>query len=70
MSKNKFSRQQIANAKAVRTERIALGSDVLLKHVDECFQGISGFMPPKGGCTQLTDDEVKAALEYMIRDSQ
>lgn len=56
--------------KAAWAERITQGTDVLFKHVIEGFQGKSGFMPPKGGFAQLTDDEVKAALQYMIQNSQ
>lgn len=51
-------------------ERIVQGEDVLFKHALEGFQGKSGFMPPKGGFTQLTDDEVKAALQYIVQNSQ
>jgi len=29
-----------------------------------------GYMPPKGGFTTLDDDEVKAAVAYMVPASQ
>ena len=29
-----------------------------------------GKMPPKGGNMQLSDDEVKAAVEYMVEKSK
>ena len=44
--------------------RIAQGKDVLYKHALEGFTGAKGMMPPRGGST-MTDDEVKAAVDYM-----
>lgn len=35
------------------------------------FTGASGMpMPPKGGNTALSDDEVKAAVDYMISQAE
>ncbi len=51
-------------------ERIAQGDDVLLKHAIEGYQGKTGYMPAKGGFAHLSDDDVKAALEYMVQNSQ
>lgn len=45
--------------------RIAQGNDVLYKHALEGFTGAKGMMPPRGTGTSLTDDEVKAAVNYM-----
>nr|WP_113907222.1 cytochrome c5 family protein [Aliidiomarina celeris] len=44
--------------------RIAQGMDVLLDH------SINGFnaMPPRGTCMNCSDDEILAAIEYMISD--
>lgn len=50
--------------------RIEQGMDVLLEHAVNGYQGESGFMPPKGGRTDLSDDEVKAAVEYMVESSR
>lgn len=50
--------------------RIAQGLDVLKQHSIEGFTGSAGFMPPKGGRTDLTDDEVKAAVVYMVEQAQ
>ncbi|MFN2309413.1 MAG: cytochrome c5 family protein [Gammaproteobacteria bacterium] len=50
--------------------RIAQGMDVLVKHSIEGFKGSVGFMPPKGGFISLSDDEVKAAVAYMVSQSQ
>ena len=49
--------------------RIAQGKDVLYKHAIEGFTGAKGMMPPRGGGTALTDDEVKAAVDYMVEKS-
>lgn len=46
--------------------RIAQGKDTLYVHAIDGFQGASGVMPAKGGNTSLSDDEVKAAVDYMI----
>ncbi|HEY8904577.1 MAG TPA: c-type cytochrome [Rhodoferax sp.] len=45
--------------------RIAQGNDVLYKHALEGFQGTKGQMPARGANAALTDDEVKAAVNYM-----
>jgi cytochrome c5 len=50
--------------------RIAQGMDVLNKHAIEGFTGAKGQMPPKGGSTTLSDDEVKAAVKYMTDASR
>lgn len=56
--------------KANWAPRIAQGMDTLVKHALEGFKGSVGFMPPKGGFATLTDDEVKAAVAYMVSKSQ
>ena len=45
---------------------IADGVDVLAQNATK---GV-GKMPPKGGNMQLSDDEVKAAVGYMVEKSQ
>jgi cytochrome c5 len=49
--------------------RIAQGKDILYKHAMEGFTGSKGVMPARGGSTTLTDDEVKAAVDYMADQS-
>lgn len=49
--------------------RIAQGKDVLYKHALEGFTGEKGNMPARGGASALTDDEVKAAVDYMVEKS-
>jgi cytochrome c5 len=46
--------------------RIALGVDTLVKHAIEGYTGSSGMMPAKGGNPSLTDEQVKATVEWMI----
>ncbi|PSJ80461.1 c-type cytochrome [Neisseria iguanae] len=48
-------------------ERIAQGKDTLYKHSIEGFTGKKGMMPAKGGNPSLTDDEIKAAVDYMVK---
>ncbi|MFZ2828421.1 c-type cytochrome, partial [Hydrogenophaga sp.] len=49
--------------------RIAQGKDTLYKHAVEGFTGAKGMMPPRGGGNALTDDELKAAVDYMVAQS-
>lgn len=56
--------------KANWAPRIAQGNDLLYQHAIEGFKGAVGYMPPKGGFTALTDDEVKAAVDYMVSQNQ
>ena len=49
--------------------RIAQGKETLYKHAIEGFTGQKGMMPPRGGGASLTDDEVKAAVDYMVGKS-
>lgn len=50
--------------------RIAQGSDLLYKHAIEGFTGAKGVMPARGGNASLSDDEVKAAVEFMVAQSR
>jgi cytochrome c5 len=50
--------------------RIAQGNDMLYQHAIEGFTGQSGFMPAKGARMDLSDDEVRAAVDYMVEQSQ
>lgn len=51
--------------------RVAQGMDVLYSHALNGFTGSSGIpMPAKGGNPALSDDEVKAAVDYMVSNSQ
>lgn len=48
--------------------RIEKGMDVLTDHAINGFQGDAGFMPAKGGRVDLSDEEVVAAVEYMVEE--
>lgn len=50
-------------------DRIAQGIDVLKQHALEGYTGSTGFMPAKGGRLDLSDEEVAAAVEYMVNES-
>jgi cytochrome c5 len=50
--------------KAAWAPRIKQGADTLYTHAIKGFQGKMGMMPPKGG-SSASDDEVKAAVDYM-----
>lgn len=49
--------------------RISQGTEVLYKHSIEGFTGAKGVMPPRGGFMALSDDEVRAAVDYMVGES-
>jgi cytochrome c len=50
--------------------RIGQGADTLYAHAINGFQGGSGMMPAKGGFMQLSDDEVKSAVDHMMEQSR
>jgi cytochrome c5 len=56
--------------KAAWAPRIAQGMETLNKHAIEGFQGKAGYMPPKGGRTDLSDQSVVNAVEYLVSQSQ
>lgn len=55
--------------KAAWADRIKQGQNVLYEHAIKGFQGKAGMMPPKGG-SAASDDEVKAAVDYMAAASK
>ncbi len=55
---------------AAWAERIAKGMETLNKNAINGFTGEAGMMPAKGGLSSLSDDEVKAAMEYMVAQSK
>ncbi|HEX2138478.1 MAG TPA: c-type cytochrome [Woeseiaceae bacterium] len=50
--------------------RIEQGMEVLVEHAISGYQGETGFMPPKGGRMDLSDEEVAAAVEYIVSEVQ
>ena len=51
--------------KAAWGPRVAQGEKTMVQHAITGFQGKTGVMPPKGGSTDLTDDEVHRAVVYL-----
>lgn len=52
--------------KGLWSTRMAQGTDLLVKHAIDGYRGENGIMPAKGGNLALTDEQVKAAVEFMI----
>ena len=46
--------------------RVAQGIDVLNDHAINGYTGSVGYMPAKGGRVDLSDEEVAAAVQYMV----
>jgi cytochrome c5 len=55
--------------KAVWAPRIKQGAPVLYEHALKGFTGKAGMMPAKGG-SAASDDEVKAAVDYMVSSAK
>ncbi|MGE3849025.1 MAG: cytochrome c5 family protein [Gammaproteobacteria bacterium] len=53
--------------KAAWESRVAKGIDVLHGSAINGFMGSAGMMPPKGGRPDIADDDIKAAVDYMIQ---
>lgn len=56
----------VLDDKAAWGPRIAQGEETLLRHAIDGFTGEHGFMPPRGGNPALTDEQVKAAVDWMM----
>lgn len=50
--------------------RVAAGKKTLYDHAIKGYQGKKGVMPPKGGFMNLSDAEVKAAVDYMVKTAK
>lgn len=50
--------------------RIAQGVETLYMHALMGFQGTKGLMPPKGGRPDLSDDEIKAGVDYLVEQGR
>ena len=51
-------------------DRIAQGLDVLVEHASDGFTGDTGMMPAKGGNPSLSEEDIVAAVEYMVGQSR
>lgn len=56
--------------KAAWKDRIAQGNAKMYEHAIKGFKGKTGVMPAKGGRADLSDDAVKAAVDYMVAQSK
>lgn len=52
--------------KADWAPRIAQGKENLYRRAIEGYTGQKGVMPPKGGNSALSDDDVRAAVNFMV----
>ena len=52
------------------TGRIEQGIETLVEHAINGYQGAMGVMPAKGGNPALSDEEVTAAVQYMVDQVQ
>lgn len=48
--------------------RLAQGTGVLKQHAIEGYTGSTGYMPAKGGRTDLSDAEIEDAVDYMVSE--
>ena len=56
--------------KAAWAPRIAQGMDTLHTHALQGYQGKAGYMPPKGGRTDLSDQSILNGVDYIIAASK
>lgn len=56
--------------KSLWEPRIVKGMDALVSNAINGFQGSTGVMPPKGGRMDLSDEDVRAAVSYMVEQVQ
>ena len=56
----------ITGKKADWEARIAKGTETLENNAINGFRGFKGYMPPRGGSKKLSDDDVKAAVAFML----
>lgn len=54
---------------AVWAPRIAQGINVLNEHAVNGYTGSAGYMPPKGGRIDLSDQEIRDAVQYMAAEA-
>jgi cytochrome c5 len=56
--------------RAAWAPRIAQGTPTLYEHAIKGFQGKGGFMPAKGGRTDLPDELVRETVDFMVKLNQ
>ena len=52
--------------KALWAARTAQGIDTLVKHASEGYTGAAGVMPARGGNPSLSDEQVRATVQWMV----
>ncbi|MDH4047989.1 MAG: c-type cytochrome [Gammaproteobacteria bacterium] len=55
---------------AAWTGRVAQGNPTLYEHAINGYQGSAGYMPAKGARMDLSDQEVRDAVDYMVSQSK
>jgi cytochrome c5 len=56
--------------KAAWTDRVKQDMATIYDHAINGYQGENGVMPPKGGFMNLSDDDVKLVVDYMVDASK
>lgn len=56
--------------KANWAPRVAQGVDTLVQHAIDGYTGSAGLMPARGGKASLSDEQVKATVEWMLTQIQ
>lgn len=57
-------------AAGIGARMVEQGIDMLIKNAITGYTGTAGVMPAKGGNPALTDDQVKATVEWMVAQSK
>jgi cytochrome c5 len=52
--------------KAAWAARTAAGIDTLVKHATDGFTGSAGVMPARGGNPSISDEQVRATVQWMV----
>lgn len=55
--------------KVAWANRVTQDKELMYDHALNGYQGEAGVMPPKGGFMNLSDDDVKSAVDYMVETS-
>ncbi len=60
----------VVGDKKAWASRIAKGESTLIENAVKGFTGEEGIMPPKGGATQLSDQQIADIVKFMVHVSQ
>ena len=56
----------VAGDKSAWASRLEQGIEIMVDHAINGYQGEHGYMPAKGGNSSIEDEQVRAAVQYMI----